>query len=26
VRDREQLSDPVRDSSDVYVLQALTGG
>jgi sulfur carrier protein ThiS len=26
VRDREQLSDPVRDSSEVYVMQALTGG
>jgi molybdopterin converting factor small subunit len=26
VRDRELLSDPVRDSSEVYVLQALTGG
>ncbi len=26
VRDREQLSDAVRDSSEVYVMQALTGG
>jgi len=26
VRDRELLSDPVRDSSEVYVMQALTGG
>jgi molybdopterin converting factor small subunit len=26
VRDREGLSDPVRDSSEVYVMQALTGG
>jgi molybdopterin synthase sulfur carrier subunit len=26
VRDREQLSDPIRDSSEVYVMQALTGG
>lgn len=26
VRDREELSDPVRDSSEVYVMQALTGG
>jgi molybdopterin converting factor small subunit len=26
VHDREQLSDPVRDSSEVYVMQALTGG
>jgi hypothetical protein len=26
VRDRENLSDPVRDSGEVYVLQALTGG
>jgi molybdopterin converting factor small subunit len=26
VRDRERLSDPVRDSSEVYVMQALTGG
>ena len=26
VRDREQLSDPVRDASEVYVMQALTGG
>ena len=26
VRDRERLDDPVRDSSEVYVMQALTGG
>ena len=26
VRDREGLSDPVRDASEVYVMQALTGG
>lgn len=26
VRDRQQLSDAVRDSSEVYVMQALTGG
>lgn len=26
VRDREQLSDPVGDASEVYVMQALTGG
>lgn len=26
VRDRELLSDPVRDASEVYVMQALTGG
>jgi molybdopterin converting factor small subunit len=26
VRDREGLSDLVRDSSEVYVMQALTGG
>jgi sulfur-carrier protein len=26
VRDRERLSDPVQDSSEVYVMQALTGG
>jgi molybdopterin converting factor small subunit len=26
VRDREGLSDPVHDSSEVYVMQALTGG
>ena len=26
VRDREQLSDPVHEASEVYVLQALTGG
>jgi len=26
VRDRELLSDAVRDSSEVYVMQALTGG
>jgi len=26
VRDREQLSDPVDESSEVYVMQALTGG
>jgi len=26
VRDREQLSDPVEESSEVYVMQALTGG
>jgi len=26
VRDRERLGDPVRDASEVYVMQALTGG
>jgi sulfur carrier protein ThiS len=26
VQDRERLSDPVEESSDVYVMQALTGG
>jgi sulfur-carrier protein len=26
VRDREGLSDPVHDLSEVYVMQALTGG
>lgn len=26
VRDREQLSDAVREASEVYVMQALTGG
>lgn len=26
VRDRESLSDPVGDASEVYVMQALTGG
>lgn len=26
VRDREGLSDPVQNSSEVYVMQALTGG
>jgi molybdopterin synthase sulfur carrier subunit len=26
VRDREGLEDPVRESSEVYVMQALTGG
>ena len=26
VRDRERLDDPVRESSEVYVMQALTGG
>ena len=26
VRDRELLSDPVREASEVYVMQALTGG
>jgi molybdopterin converting factor small subunit len=26
VRDRETLGDPVHDSSEVYVMQALTGG
>ena len=26
VRDRERLEDPVRESSEVYVMQALTGG
>ena len=26
VRDRERLSDPVRNASEVYVMQALTGG
>lgn len=25
-RDRRQLSDPVHPSSEIYVLQALTGG
>jgi len=24
--DRERLDDPVRDASEVYVMQALTGG
>ena len=26
VRDRERLTDPVGETSEVYVLQALTGG
>ncbi len=26
VRDRERLGEPVRDASEVYVMQALTGG
>ena len=26
VRDRERLDDPVGESSEVYVMQALTGG
>jgi len=26
VSDRETLEDPVRESSEVYVMQALTGG
>jgi sulfur-carrier protein len=26
VRDRETLEEPVRESSEVYVMQALTGG
>lgn len=26
VHDRERLSDPVGESSEVYVMQALTGG
>jgi molybdopterin synthase sulfur carrier subunit len=26
VRDRQRLSDPVRPSSEIFVLQALTGG
>jgi molybdopterin converting factor small subunit len=26
VRDRKRLSDPVGESSEVYVMQALTGG
>lgn len=26
VRDRQQLSDPVQDTSSVYVFQALSGG
>jgi len=26
VRDRERLDDPVREASEVYVMQALTGG
>jgi sulfur-carrier protein len=26
VRDRQRLTDPVGDSSQIYVLQALTGG
>jgi molybdopterin synthase sulfur carrier subunit len=26
VRDRERLADPVREASEVYVMQALTGG
>jgi molybdopterin synthase sulfur carrier subunit len=26
VRDRQRLTDPVRERSQIYVLQALTGG
>jgi sulfur carrier protein ThiS len=26
VRDRAHLSDPVREASEIHVLQALTGG
>lgn len=26
VRDRDRLSDPVKDSSQIYVMQALSGG
>jgi molybdopterin converting factor small subunit len=26
VQDRERLSDPIEESSEVYVMQALTGG
>ena len=26
VRDRERLTDPVGEASEIYVLQALTGG
>ncbi len=26
VEDREQLADPVREQSEIYVMQALTGG
>ena len=26
VRDRRRLTDPVREASQIYVLQALTGG
>jgi hypothetical protein len=26
VQDRERLCDPVEESSEVYVMQALTGG
>jgi sulfur carrier protein ThiS len=26
IRDRRDLSDPVRDASEVYVMQALSGG
>lgn len=26
IRDREQLSDPVAQDSEIYVLQALSGG
>lgn len=26
IRDRERLSDPVRSGSEVYVMQALSGG
>ncbi len=26
VRDRSRLSDPVRETSEIHVLQALTGG
>lgn len=26
VRDRAELSDPVRDDSEIYIMQALSGG
>lgn len=26
VRDRDGLSDPVRDDSEIYIMQALSGG
>jgi sulfur-carrier protein len=26
LKDRERLSDPVKDTSEIYVLQALSGG